>query len=366
VRQGLDQASLPSPSAAGRFQFADALRGVAAMWVVLFHMREGQHIDLLLGVLPELIETVLFTSGHLGVAIFFVLSGFVMRLNVGSQHFGPVQAVVFMARRLIRLAPPYYFAIAVTVALLFLKARLAHAAPPELSGLQWWSHLTFTTGILGQSFFNIVYWTLCVEIQFYLAFALMLWVADALGRFHSQPATGRTCVLAFVAGAAMLWPLGVVQTTWWTGGFVGFWFSFMAGVLVGHAGSGEQVPVRICLAYSLALLVWSLLKQDGFAFMTSATAMALWLAQEGRLPKVPGHGWRGWAYLGMVSYSLYLLHNPVTGVVFNVLRRTGFKGVGMDLLCGVLAVGACLIASTLAFRWVEQPAIRWSRQIRRG
>jgi len=61
-----------------RFAFADSLRGIAALWVVLFHLSKGDHIDQLIASLPKFLKPILFNSGGLGVAIFFVLSGYVM------------------------------------------------------------------------------------------------------------------------------------------------------------------------------------------------------------------------------------------------------------------------------------------------
>jgi peptidoglycan/LPS O-acetylase OafA/YrhL len=67
------------------------------------------------------------------------------------------------------------------------------------------------------------------------------------------------------------------------------------------------------------------------------------------------------AWLGTVSYSVYLLHNPLTGITFNVWNRIAGAGVLQQLLGLALVVGACLIAAALAYRFVEKPAIRWSQ-----
>jgi len=68
-----------SPRARGsRLAFADGIRGLAALWVVLFHTSKGRHVDHLMAVLPTWFNSLVFDWGHLGVALFFVLSGFVM------------------------------------------------------------------------------------------------------------------------------------------------------------------------------------------------------------------------------------------------------------------------------------------------
>jgi peptidoglycan/LPS O-acetylase OafA/YrhL len=60
-----------------RFLFVDALRGIAALAVVLFHGLEGGHIAALVTIIPSPLSLVL-EYGSVGVAIFFVLSGFVI------------------------------------------------------------------------------------------------------------------------------------------------------------------------------------------------------------------------------------------------------------------------------------------------
>jgi peptidoglycan/LPS O-acetylase OafA/YrhL len=66
-----------------RFLLVDALRGIAAMSVFVFHLQAGHHVDLIMGVLPAWLAVIL-KYGYLGVAIFFVLSGFVIAHSLYS------------------------------------------------------------------------------------------------------------------------------------------------------------------------------------------------------------------------------------------------------------------------------------------
>ena len=131
-----------------RLSFADGLRGLAAFWVVLYHLAEGHHIETLKTMLPNIAYNVFFGWGHLGVAIFFVLSGFVMALTAHKVKFDAENAFKFIARRLTRLAPPYYFAICVTLLFIFIKSKalhLSYAAPSLIALLQ---HAVFTQDFL--------------------------------------------------------------------------------------------------------------------------------------------------------------------------------------------------------------------------
>src|SRR5208282_311558 len=92
-----------------RFLLVDALRGIAAMSVVVFHLAEGHHVDQFMTVAPVWLITVI-EHGDLGVAIFFVLSGFVIAHSLYGRNVTLSLAGRFMLRRSLRLDPPYWVA----------------------------------------------------------------------------------------------------------------------------------------------------------------------------------------------------------------------------------------------------------------
>src|SRR5689334_15625966 len=94
-------------AASGRFLFVDALRGFAALGVVIFHFTEADHIPLLASALPAWVVLIL-NHGNLGVPVFFVLSGFVIAHSVHSERVTMPFAAKFMLRRSLRLDPPYW------------------------------------------------------------------------------------------------------------------------------------------------------------------------------------------------------------------------------------------------------------------
>ena len=100
-------ASTERKSASKRLPFIDALRGIAAMWVVIFHIGEGGQIATLQAVIPAWFNSAFFKSGHFGVPIFFVLSGFVIAHAIGSVRVDGRYALRFITRRRLRLDPPY-------------------------------------------------------------------------------------------------------------------------------------------------------------------------------------------------------------------------------------------------------------------
>src|SRR5260221_4188281 len=128
-------------SASGRFLFVDALRGIASLGVVLFHLRI--HIPLLTSALPGW-AVFLLDHGELGVSVFFVLSGFVIAHSVHAERVTIPLAVRFMLRRSLRLDPPYWVSISLTLALAALSTiALADKQAPNVSVAQLAAHILY-------------------------------------------------------------------------------------------------------------------------------------------------------------------------------------------------------------------------------
>jgi peptidoglycan/LPS O-acetylase OafA/YrhL len=98
------------PARTDRFAFVDALRGIAALAVAVFHLSGGASKQFF-SRLPGWVTAGIEWGGHLGVVVFFVISGFVMAYSLKEAR--PTVAFLsrFLVRRLVRLAPPYWASI---------------------------------------------------------------------------------------------------------------------------------------------------------------------------------------------------------------------------------------------------------------
>lgn len=344
-----------------RLAFADGLRGLAALWVVLFHLSEGHHIDAFKAVLPAWLSVAVFEAGHLGVAVFFSLSGFVMALTLPNGLNYMSEVFRFMVRRLVRLTPPYYLAIAFALAMIGIKLKVMGVDAPWLDGWTILANLSYLQGLLSAKNIDSVFWTLCIEIQFYLAFALLLWTIAKLTRGHLLSLQGQVLLhlAAWASLACMAVPSSFTLNV--PGLFLPFWYSFMAGLMACH-GWKQKGWVRLsAVAFILSVLALAWVQQSAFMATVGLTAAALLMV--GILGAMSrGLNWRLLQSLALCSYSLYLLHNPITGAVANLLRRLIGPGVGPDLVVGVCSVGVCVVAARLAYLWVEVPSIKWSKR----
>ncbi|MGW8466020.1 acyltransferase family protein [Pseudomonas sp. CLCA07] len=344
-----------------RLALVDALRCFAALWVVLFHLSEGKHIPTLLAAIPDWLKYIVFDAGHLGVPVFFVLSGIVMAVTTFSVPMHTANAANFVARRLVRLAPPYYAAVALGVLVIVAKHTSGQGGIEIPSVTDILANLTFLQGILGIENIITVFWTLCIEVQFYIAFAALLWLSEQARGGNALQA--RNITIWVSALLALLWPAGLIHSIGWQGGFIAFWFSFMAGVLCAQILRGSKQNRYIAVGYCTLVLFIGAADQNSFTMAVGLTGLLFCFLVAGTvtlgfLSSYPVQK------ISLISYSIYLFHPPVTGTFMRLFRRIMPTGLASDILATVLAVAACIVFAAITYILIERPAIAWSRRIR--
>ena len=309
-----------------------ALRGFAALAVCWYHFIGGQNTSLV------------WTGkyGWLGVHIFFVISGFIIPYSLYQYRYSIHDYFRFLGKRIARLHPPYLASIVVVVALGWLMMLVPrwHAAAPDISFLQMVSHFFYLNDLLGRPWLNVVYWTLGIELQWYLLLGL---------------------VFPLIASRRWTWQIA--------GALI---------VLLGHRLIPSEhlifhiVPVFLIgifvFQYRMGLSsVWRMLASSAAMFAIMKTPIGIPVASvafvTGMLIAFGTLENRWFNRLGEVSYSLYLLHIPIGLRVIDFTSRLPWSGTYLVLL-DVLAIGVSLYASVLFFRLIEEPSQKWSSAIR--
>ena len=335
-----------------------ALRGVAACWVVAYHMHQRDAVGGALGTLMR--------HGYLAVDVFFVLSGFVMALSYGTGFAGWRGFGVFLMRRFARVYPLYFVT---TLMALGLLLWLPHPALPWV----WLPRMVVDNFLLvdawgvGQAL-NGPSWSISTELFAYLLFPLL--VAMALGGTGGRGlAASLGAVLLGLAGVwllAALVPVPVGQTMngpmdiWWPRSV---WplIRCLLEFTVGLATFGLFRAAAVARWFSqgwvggglvAGVLVLAMLPGSDVAVVMLVPALLLALAA-GRRP-VPGL----LVLLGQLSYGIYLLHGLV--VQFRPQLADGFAA-GLGPRAGdAAAVGtlyALILGSAwLMYRFIELPA----------
>ena len=215
--------------------------------------------------------------------------------------------------------------------------------------------------MLGYPEINVVFWTLCQEVQFYLIYVLLL----ALSRNDpSQPMQGRATTITFAVAAlvSLLWPLGIVTEGPWRGSFLPLWHGFLLGSGAYWAWRHPKITPYY-LAYGASLLVAGVWHSDNFTTVCVLTSLLLWAASiSGRI--YTACSWYPIQMLGAISYSLYLTHNPITGAAFRVGYMVTGRSPILEAFWWLLVTCTCLMVAWVIWWLVERPSINLARRIR--
>ncbi|WP_050028675.1 acyltransferase [Verrucomicrobium sp. BvORR034] len=365
--------------------FVDVMRGLAILGVFLFHALgtsfgfdqlkwEGLFRDWsaplsFLALYP-------FTYGSYGVAIFFVVSGFCIHLShIRSNESGWLG---FFCRRFFRIYPPYLFAVA-TFFFVWPWGSWHIDSGERIKQLA--SHVLSIHNLSKGTFFGInpSFWSIGVELQLYLIYPALLLLSQRFGWKRSLIVTFICEILIRLVDACLLTsgqrPLPMLIA----GSPFAYWFSWSLGGYIAQqaiAGVTPRLLSRIsfpCVA-GMAVLAPFAKPTAPFSFLIAAlgTGVAFERLLSGRWQiqssVASSFLTRHLVFLGMVSYSFYLIHQPVLTKFWQLLTRVYPSAPIPPLTSFALccAMYPCVLATAyLAYRWIESPSIAIGTRLRK-
>jgi peptidoglycan/LPS O-acetylase OafA/YrhL len=306
----------------------DWLRVLAAFWVALYHFTDAP--ELRNGYPVESGLTLLGRHGYLGLYIFFVVSGFVMPLAMERSGYRWGDFPRFMAKRFLRLWPLYFASVVGVTAWLW----------PNVQWADWWPHLIHGNDLMGRSWLISIYWTLAIEMQFYILLGVLYpWL-------KAGPRWRQWVVLGVYVGVSLLdWSSALVFRY---GAFFG------CGMVVQrwHANRAEW-PAALAGLAACGAVLWHLYHPIHMS-VALATSGAI-LVVRWRHPVI--------SFLGAISYSFYLVHSMAggyVGVFMAGLPRVAWRdGLGV-----MMALGVSVLAAWGLHVALERPSLRWARRVR--
>ena len=178
---------VPVPAPLVRFAFVDALRGMAAMCILVFHLwwYEPHPQSALNSTHWTMDQAFLRLRG--GVQILLVISGFVIAYTLRKTWFTRSEVISFIGRRLVRLVPAYWVTLLSVILIDEVCERLLHLESPvadPLSFVRIAAHMAFLQDVLNLEAMSAGIWTLCIEMQFYVV-AIIGW--GLAQRLFSRP-----------------------------------------------------------------------------------------------------------------------------------------------------------------------------------
>lgn len=370
-----------------RFKFLDGLRALGALGVASLHIHVyGPLHDPAMSVLPDWVQTAL-AHGWMGVQVFFVISGFVIAHSLRNVRLTPAKGAEFLARRYLRLSPPYWVTIAVVTLLMFLPFHWHHddSMAERPTGIELLLHLVYLQDVFGKQNISTGFWMLCIEMQFYIFYALLLGLAQTV-TFRGGAGEGKQ-EGGGVKPAGWLWFFwapGIVLLFFYhpaphveewinavdftLDAWAPYFFGVIAFGIITYAALENWVPKWMFWSYAAVMLQrfaveWYFYDLIGKEIAVGLLAgVSIYLA--GRLGQMDR--WLNvWPlqYLGRISYSFFLIHYAVSFVVktlgYNLTAGNPWAAVGWMALSFAASIGAAHVL----YVFVEEPAARLSKRI---
>lgn len=365
------------------FPEVEALRGVAILLVFSYHA--SQRFALVAAARPGAgvsLPAAFVLAGHAGVNLFFVLSAFLLSLPfleevTGGRH---VERRQYFLRRALRVLPLYYTAVAVAA------IRWYDPAAGPWQDLPYLVFLNAAYGWFTPNPYSSVWWSLATEVHFYLVLPLLVALRSPRGRAVAAGAAVAYALayLAFLRGGIRM---GTVTGSFFLAcSLFGRGPFFLCGILAAWLYRRYGTRVRKRLGASVVA------RRGGADLLLLGVVAALavllrWNASvgyiAGELGKLglwhPGEGvlWVGGLlllllaplrgkvllsnpvlrFVGIRSYSLYLVHGPVLFELGPRLERA-YPTLGVPARARVAAMllfGASLALSTVTYALIERP-----------
>lgn len=364
------------------------VRGLAALWVWLYH------VWFIAGSPPVRVEAIgleltpLFSIGWIGVDLFFVLSGFVLVWPFIGHDARAFSFSDFMRRRALRVLPAYY----TQMTLLF-----ALAATGFMWDLPSWkntfAHVLFlhNLNVNWSSAVNGPWWTLPIEWQFYLVFPVLIALLLRFGAWR---------VLSCVAVVTLVWRYGSFQwlhlylpaapvgtKVWLLGQLPGYLCEFFSGMVAAWLVA-YLWPRLAGVCWRARLSLWT--------FLVSGILLVVWIYVLGLKAEVYWQGhwllfvWnigiglifalllfslalgekfvrglfanQAMLWLGEVSYSLYLWHFVVLGVMAHFgMFGEGSPETRVMRIC-LYSIVPVLLVAWLSWWLTERPFLRYRKE----
>ena len=345
------------------------IRALAALLVLGFHIQYH---------LPSNLHLIFpfFDRGHLGVDLFFILSGFIITHVYWKHLTAPNWRTlrIFLWHRFVRIYP-VHVTILCGLVILVLSGRAMGVQFNHPEGWQWsglaneifllqvWS-FTYSWGFEGPGW-NAPSWSISAEWFAYMLFPVM---APAMLRIRTA---GQALVVGcgalgalFVVFTVAHWPL---NTTIGASALARVLCEFVCGMALCRATALVGIiPRRMGDLVGIAALafwvVGAAIRLPDFAILPFL-ALAVWGAAtaDGPLARLLGGATIIW--LGEISYSIYMVHLPVLMLVRRGWEHAGYSDWSelAKLIAVLVTIAFVLLVAAAMFYLVERPVRRRAR-----
>lgn len=307
------------------------LRGISALMVVMCHFgAELKNYPILKKILHR---------GENGVQIFFFISGYIIIYSLISNRYTIQSFFRFLIKRSLRIDPPYFVSIILLlVTFAFFQNDLSlNNSAFRLNYQQFIAHILYYLPFTSYPFYSHIYWTLCIEFQFYILVGLLYFLSNNI-----------VYKSAFIFLFAICQSIPVLNSYYFVTNYGAI---FGAGMALMHFNEKKN---QIFLFNILVCLI--------IIYLRSGIVIAGMLLIAGLIINFKVSIFKPLNFLGEISYSLYITH------IIVLFYFTGFlniidKNRSYELAYMLLEVSLSIVFSYLFYLIFEKPSIALSKRI---
>ena len=368
-----------------RFEYVDLLRGIAILGVIAVHSQQK---------IPEIfqITSSIFKYGQLGVQLFFIASALTLCLSMTERKENTY--INFYIRRFFRIAPLYYFGIALYFLWRILKEYYKTNEiniPEEYSAIGVVENLLFLHGFHPRNFNFVVPggWSIATEMAFYAIFPIIFAIQSKL-KFNGF--LKFTMVIVLISFCLQYVAIEVIQPIFLEKGFVkiirfndefGFIYCsivnqinvFLIGILTFKRLKYTEISnfailfAGLLCGVSCFLLNTTTFKtgHNGFIYpILSSMAFGIFAIKLSCIKSFKNIFSKLIINIGRVSFSIYLLHFLFLDIFSYTYKKTLFKTLPnpeLQLIILFLTITVITyISAKISYKILEKPAINFGKR----
>lgn len=315
----------------------NSLRGLASLMVCIFHL-----VCLPLNFLENTLLYQLAPSGRYGVQVFFVITGIVIPMLLINKNYKYPLFGRFMLKRIVRIEPPYLFAILTALVFILFRNQFLSKTPHDIPTTK---NLLLHIGYLipfvkGENWFLIVFWTMAVEFQYYIIISLLFPLLIA------RKLVVRIVSYFIIFGLAIIFTNAEFALVWLPVFMIGIiYVNFLFAKI-----KKDEFWIILCASVCFSLFLHGLVIS-----LVSVCTLAI-------IHFFYNYKSKAGNFFGNISYSLYLTHTIFGTAAINFFVPH-VSSMYTKFLVILIGFAVSVIAAYFFYLFLEQPFQRYASQI---
>ena len=322
-----------------RISFLDTMRAFSVVAVLIYHYT-FRYSEIF--ALPNSDWMIIFQSGHIGVNIFFMLSGYLIYGRVSAL--APAEIKKFLIIRAFRLYPAFWVCALIT----FTFMLYFPAADREVSFSTFLVNLTMIPRLLGAEFVDGAYWSLEVEIIFYLLISAIAAFLKPRGRIIALGIWSFVAVsIDIFAPKGAIFSMIKIAT-------ISTWLPYFAmGIVTNllHKKTIKLTPYLLCVSFLMVPTIHRYIAAEPASIVVVFLAVAFMAGRGIDKLATPLGAW-----LAGISYPLYLIHQNIG---YSIIQALTHHKVPLLIAISITA-GLMMIIAQIIHSLIEDPAHRYA------